>query len=141
VSPGIPARLSVVTLGVRDLERLREFYVGLGWPLAVDLKNFAAFSLRGAVLTLYSLQDLLSDTGAPQPGAGGGFMLSVNVDDREQVDEAIAAARQAGARIARQPVEVHWGGRTGSFVDPEDNYWEVTWVPPGNEMAELVRQA
>jgi catechol 2,3-dioxygenase-like lactoylglutathione lyase family enzyme len=141
MSAGLPARLSVVTLGVRDLPRLRDFYVALGWALAVDTDEFAAFRTRGAVLTLYRLENLLSDTGAPDPGAAGGFTLAVNVDERDQVDEAIAAAREAGARIAREVVDEEWGGRTGNFVDPEENYWEVAWVPPDSEMAELLRQA
>jgi catechol 2,3-dioxygenase-like lactoylglutathione lyase family enzyme len=140
-----PARLTVVTLGVRDLPRLREFYVGLGWKPAVDIEgDFAAFELRGAVLALYPLDELAADAdmdaNAPERGLRG-FSLAINVDQIEQVDKVIEAARATGARIAREPHTAEWGGRSGYFLDPEDNAWEVAWVPQENVMAGLLRAA
>jgi len=140
----IPARLTVVTIGARDLPVLRDFYVALGWALAIELEDFAAFELRGAVLTLYPLEQLASDAaldpGRPDPALRG-FNPAVNVDRVEQVDEAIEVARAAGARIAREPHTADWGGRTAYFQDPEGNLWEVAWVPPDSQMAGLVRRA
>jgi len=140
----LPARITVVTLGARDLKRLREFYVALGWQLAIDMDDFAAFELRGAVLTLYELDALVTDASLEAPAAGGGSRgsnLAVNVDDIEQVDEAIETARAAGATISREPFTADWGGRTAYFLDPEDNLWEVAWVPPDSQMAGLIRKA
>ncbi|HYI98709.1 MAG TPA: VOC family protein [Thermoleophilaceae bacterium] len=140
----VPARLTVVTIGARDLARLRDFYAALGWQLAIELDDLAAFRLRGAVLVLYPLDRLAADANleaAPsQPGLRG-FNPAVNVDEIDQVDEAIETARAAGARISREPHTADWGGRTGYFLDPEDNLWEVAWVPPDSRMAALVRAA
>jgi orotate phosphoribosyltransferase len=134
----VPARLSVVTLGARDLDRLRDFYRGLGWRAEVDLEGFAAFRTRGAVLTLYPRAQLAADTAGVEGGeAPTRSTLAVNVEARAQVDTAIAAAERAGARVSR-PADAEWGGRSGHFADPEGNVWEVAWVPPGNAMAALV---
>lgn len=140
----VPARITVVTLGARDLPGLRDFYVALGWKLAVDMDDFAAFETRGAVLTLYRLDSLNDDAGlhghVPEKGPRGSN-LAINVDEPEQVDEAIEGARTAGAKIAREPYTADWGGRTAYFLDPEENLWEVAWVPQDSVMAGLVRKA
>ena len=140
----VPARLSVITLGARDLPALRDFYRGLGWSLAVDMDGFAAFETRGAVLALFPLDDLAGDArtpaAAPERGLRG-FSLAINVDEPEDVDTTIAAARDAGARVTKEPIEADWGGRSGYFADPEDNHWEVAWVPPDSRMAAAIRRA
>lgn len=140
----IPARISVVTLGVREMPSMREFYAGLGWEVAIDLEDFVAFGTSGAVLTLYPLEQLADDARvAPDVSGDGlrGFTLAINVERPEQVDETLDAARAAGARVTKEPVTADWGGRTAYFADPEDNYWEVAWVPPDSNMAELLKQA
>jgi uncharacterized protein len=63
------------------------------------------------------------------------------VERAEQVEEAIEAARAAGATIVREPHTADWGGRTAYFTDPEDNLWEVAYVPADSNMAELIRKA
>jgi hypothetical protein len=140
----VPGRASVITLGARDLDVLKAFYCGLGWKLAIDLDGFAAFGLRGAVLALFPLQELASDAhseaAAPEQGLRG-FTIAVNVDRREQVDETIAAVSEAGGRITKHPTDADWGGRSAYFADPEDNYWEIAWVPPESRMAEAIRRA
>jgi uncharacterized protein len=140
----VPARVSVITLGARDIELLRDFYRGLGWTLAADLDDFAAFLTRGAVLTLYPLEALGRDAQvSPAPATKGlrGFTLAINVDRREDVDVAMAAAEAAGGRVAKEPVDAEWGGRSGYFTDPEGNYWEVAWVPPDSRMARALERA
>jgi catechol 2,3-dioxygenase-like lactoylglutathione lyase family enzyme len=137
-------RLTVVTLGARDLPRLRDFYAGLGWELAVDMDDFAAFQTGGAVLTLYAAENLAADAALePVPLEPGrcGLSLAVNVDAIEQVDEGIEAARAAAARVVREPRTMDWGGRAGYFADPEENVWEVAWVPQDTVMAGLLRKA
>jgi len=140
----IPARATVITLGARDLKALRDFYSGLGWKLAVDLEGFAAVQMRGAVLALFPLEDLAADanakSAAPERGLRG-FTIAINVDRPEQVDETIAAVRAAGGRVTKEPETAEWGGRSGYFTDPEDNFWEVAWVPPESKMAAAIRVA
>ena len=115
----------------------------IGWPLVVDTDDFAAFQTRGAVFTLYALDQLVADTNADAVSSGGfnGVTPAVNVDERDQVDGAIEAAKEAGARVVKPPVDMEWGGRSGYFADPEDNYWEVAWVPPDTKVAQAVRHA
>lgn len=70
-----------------------------------------------------------------------GFTLAINVDRRELVDETIQAARDAGGRVVKEPVDAEWGGRSAYFTDPEENLWEVAWVPPDSKMAGLIGRA
>lgn len=140
----IPARASVITLGARNLDSLRDFYRGLGWTVAIDLEGFAAFETRGAVLTLYPLDDLAADANVSPAGPDQGprgFTIAINVDRADEVDETIASVREAGGRVTKEPVDAEWGGRSAYFVDPEDNFWEVAWVPPDSLMAGLLERA
>ena len=141
----IPARLTVVTLGAHDLSRLREFYAGLGWEVAIELEDFAAIQMSsGAVLALFPYASLAADA---RVGASlgtrrfRGFSLAMNVEAPEEVDEALDAAECAGARITKRPETAEWGGRSAYFADPEDNLWEIAWVPPESNMARLLEQA
>ena len=140
----VPARLTVITLGARDLGSLSDFFRGLGWKAAIELEDFRAFETRGAVLALFPLESLAADAGTrAAPGAEGlrGFTVSINVDRRELVDETIEAVRNAGGRVVKEPVDAEWGGRSAYFTDPEENYWEVAWVPPESRMAGLISRA
>jgi predicted enzyme related to lactoylglutathione lyase len=141
----VPAHLSVVTLGAHDLGRLRDFYRGLGWELAVDIEGFAAFATRGAVLALFPVEELARDgrvEAAPSGPGMRGFSLAINVDAAEEVDQAIAAVRDAGGRVTKEPVDAEeFEGRTAYFADPEDNFWEVAWVAPDSRVAEAIRRA
>jgi len=136
----IPARVSVVTLAARDIEALKAFYEGWGWELIAEADDFAAFGTRGAVFTLYAAPSLGRDSGVEQREPIG-FSLSVNVDVYEEVDEVFAAAKEAGARVLKEPVDHDFGPRSGYFADPEDNLWEVAWVPQDNAMAKAIRRA
>jgi catechol 2,3-dioxygenase-like lactoylglutathione lyase family enzyme len=139
----IPARITVITLGARDLPALRDFYTGLGWELAIPGDEFAAFATSGAVLTLYPLSNLAADalTGEAPPPQGVGMSLATNVDERDEVDAAIETVRAAGARILKEPEDAEWGGRSAYWADPEGNVWEVAWVPSDNAMAAAIRAA
>jgi catechol 2,3-dioxygenase-like lactoylglutathione lyase family enzyme len=141
----IPAQLNVVTLGVRDLGRMREFYAALGWPLAIEAEDFAAFGLRGALLALFPLERLAADghaeAAAPERGMRG-FSLGLIVERPEQVDDAVKTARAAGARISKEPADPEeFEGRHAYFADPEDNYWEVVYLASGGAAQEAVRRA
>ena len=141
----VPAQLNVVTLGTRDLARQRDFYRGLGWPIAFEAQDFVAFQLRGAVLTLFPLEKLAADgnaeASAPERGMRG-FTLAFTVDRPEQVDEIIAEVEAAGGRVTKPPTDpAEFEGRHAYFADPEDNYWEVACPQSGGAVQEAIRQA
>lgn len=129
----IPQRVTLVTLGARDLPALRRFYRGLGWQETEQSSDaYAVFKTAGVLLSLYPLADLSRDAGVPLPAATDTFhpiTLAVNVDTPADVDAAIAVAAAAGARVLRQPSDAFWGGRVAYFADPENNLWEVAWNP------------
>src|SRR5688572_20471811 len=132
MADGVPHRLSVVTVGAHDVAALRAFYERLGWTTTSPGEDFAAFPLGGAVFTIYDMAELAEEAGGrppPAPGSFRGVTMAVNVDEIEQVDQAIAAARAAGATLLAEPVTRDWGGRSGYFADPEGNAWEVAWLP------------
>ena len=141
----VPARLNVVTLGARDLARLRSFYSALGWEVAIEAEDFCAFQLRGALLALFPREKLAAD-GQAQAAASvrgmRGFTLGINVDRPEQVDEAIAAARDAGATVTKAPsAPAEFAGRHAYFADPEENYWEVVYLSGGGPGQQAVDRA
>ncbi len=120
--------LHVVTLAAGDLPRALAFYRdGLGWPVAKERAGYAYFALPGgpwlALCDRRLLRDELGDV------AGGASVVSQNVRTREEVDAAVTAASRAGARIARVAADRAWGGRSGSFADPDGHIWEITWNP------------
>lgn len=141
----VPARLNVVTLGARDLPRLRSFYAALGWEVAIEAKDFCAFQLRGALLALFPWDKLAADgqVAAAIPTRGmRGFSLGINVDRPELVDETIATAEKAGATITKPPtVPAEFEGRHAYFADPEENYWEVVYLKGDGPGERAIRRA
>ncbi len=129
----VPARLSVLTLGVRDLPAVRRFYEALGWPAAPGSDDeFTRFDLGGAILTLYSLEALAEEANLPLEPSGGGFLgftCAITVESEDLVDAAFEKVSSVGGRILAQPVKRAWGGRSGYFADPEGHAWEVVWLP------------
>ena len=123
-------RVSLVTLGVRDLRRARAFYEGLGWKSrAKDDDDVVFFQTGGMVVSLWDRARLAEDSGVEDSGGFGGVTLAHNVRSPEEVDRIIALAESAGARIARRGAETFWGGYSGVFVDPEGHPWEVAHNP------------
>ncbi len=123
-------RLSVVTLGVADLDRARRFYEALGWRRGNRHESVVFFQLNGIVLSLFSRQALAEDTQVPAEGSGfGGIVLAYNARSRDEVDSVLAEAESAGARILKPAQDAFWGGYSGSFADPDGHPWEVAWNP------------
>lgn len=123
-------RLSLVTLGVRDLTASRDFYRNLGWtesPQSMD--EVAFFQAGGMVFGLWSRASLAKDSEVEDSGGWGGVTLAYNTRTREEVDEVIEEARAAGATIGREPAETFWGGYSGVFVDLDGHPWEVAHNP------------
>jgi uncharacterized protein len=132
VNVTLPTRLTFVTIGTRDHARMRDFYMGLGWPVAVDIEgDITSFLLGGVVLALWPLELLAAEAapGVAPPSGWSGVTLGCNCDSKAEVDRAFAAAIAAGATVIAEPVDKDWGGRSGYFADPEGNRWEVAWAP------------
>jgi uncharacterized protein len=128
----VPKRVSLITLGARDLPELRKFYQRLGWSeTAISSDSYCVFETAGVLLSLYPLVELMKDTGLELGESKGlhGVTLAINVDKPEHVDSTIEAVREAGGNIIREPSDAFWGGRIGYFLDPENHIWEVAWNP------------
>jgi predicted lactoylglutathione lyase len=127
----VEQRISLVTLGVENLERSRQFYERLGWrrsmPGAVGI---VFFQTGGMALALYPRSDLAKDANVPAEGHGfSGIALAYNARTREEVDVVLAAAEAAGASVTKPAQKTFWGGYSGYFADPDNFTWEVAWNP------------
>lgn len=123
-------RLSLVTLGVYDLERARRFYQAMGWaPSSASQDDVTFFQAGGMVVSLWSRESLAEDSAVTDDGGWGGVTLAYNARNRDEVDSVIDEARAAGATIGREPAETFWGGYSGVFIDPEGHPWEVAHNP------------
>jgi catechol 2,3-dioxygenase-like lactoylglutathione lyase family enzyme len=114
-------RISLVTLGVKDLARAKAFYERLGWSGAQQPDNEVAFFQAGGMV--FGLWTALGGHGAP------GIELAHNVRSPEEVDAVLAEAQRAGGTIVRPPARMEWGGYSGAFADPEGYVWEVAHNP------------
>lgn len=128
--PGI----SLITLGVADVVRARDFYERLGWRCSsASTPEVAFFKLNNIALALFGRDDLLSDAGlAPQPDAAAAppvFSLSQNHGGAGAVDRALAEAVAAGGALLKKGQATSWGGYHGIIADPDGHVWEMAWNP------------
>jgi uncharacterized protein len=128
----VEPRISLITLGVQDLERALRFYRdGLGLPTTwATEKGVVFFQTQGVGLALYPLPDLARDVGldaATEPSKFTGITLAHNVRQREDVDRILQQAQAAGAKIEKPAQDTFWGGYAGYFSDPDGHLWEVAW--------------
>ena len=121
--------MSLVTLGVTDLDRARRFYEQLGWQAGLDVEETVFFQAGGLVVTLWGRDELAADSGVTDDGGWGGITLAHNVASDDEVDRVIEQARAAGARIAREPGPTFYGGYAGVFLDPDGHPWEIAHNP------------
>ena len=123
-------RVSLITLGVTDLERARAFYEALGWTTRAEPgDDVVFFQAGGMIVALWDRASLAEDTVVEDTGGWGGMTLAYNVRSPEEVDEVISEAERAGATINRAPGKAFWGGYTGVFSDPDGHPWEVAHTP------------
>jgi catechol 2,3-dioxygenase-like lactoylglutathione lyase family enzyme len=132
------AAISVITLGVRDLERALAFYRdGLGWTtdgiIGTEFEGGAVVFFRltnGSILALFPQQELARDANLPpaEPGPPA-FSLGHNIRSTAEVDRILAQAEQAGATITDPAHDRVWGGYSGYFRDPDGHLWEIVWNP------------
>lgn len=125
-------RISLITLGVADLQRSLEFYRdGLGLPTTRRAEDgIVFFQTSGATLALYPYEELAADVGegwdVPR-SMFAGITIAHNVRERHQVDELLAQAEQAGATVVKSGTAAEWGGYSGYFTDPDGYLWEIAW--------------
>jgi catechol 2,3-dioxygenase-like lactoylglutathione lyase family enzyme len=131
-------RISVITIGVTDLERSLAFYRdGIGLPTeGIVGREFehgavAFFELSGGLkLAIWAQNDIAHDTGLPKtPISPTSFTIGHNVARRDEVDDVMSQAARAGADIVKPPAETFYGGYAGYFRDPNGHLWEVVWKP------------
>ena len=131
-------RISLITLGVDDLERSLAFYRdGLGLPTRgimgteFEIGAVAFFDLEsGTKLALWPRESLAADSGLPlRPGSPTSFSLAHNVGSAAEVDEVMAQAQRAGAKLVKPAQKAFWGGYAGYFQDPDGHLWEVAFNP------------
>jgi hypothetical protein len=135
-------RISVITLGVDDLEKSLRFYQeGLGLQTeGIIGKEFeygavVFFDLQTDLkLALWPRTSLSHDSGIPVgPPGSTDLLLGHNVSSKEEVDTVMEQANQAGAAIVKQAQDTFWGGYAGYFKDPDGHLWEVVWNPAWKE--------
>jgi catechol 2,3-dioxygenase-like lactoylglutathione lyase family enzyme len=131
-------QISLITIGVNDLERAVAFYRdGLGFAsegiVGTDIEHGAVafFKLQGGLtLALWPRESLAHDAGLPRgPSSPTEFSIAHNVSFREEVDEVLGEAKAAGARVVKPAMETAWGGYAGYFQDPDGHLWEVAYNP------------
>ena len=123
-------RISMVTLGVDDLERARAFYEALGWR-GQEVEETVFFQAGGMAVSLWSRERLARDSGMQtfSPHGFDGITLAHNVRSPAEVDQVTAAAEAAGGQITRRPSTTFYGGYAGNFADPDGHAWEIAYNP------------
>jgi uncharacterized protein len=127
-------KLSVVTLGVSDVERAQRFYEALGWsPMPREPgSGISFFMLDGVVLALYGWDDLAADAQlptAPQAPGFRGITLAHNEPSEQDVDRVFERFLEAGATVVKRPTATEWGGYSGYVADPDGHLWELAHNP------------
>jgi predicted lactoylglutathione lyase len=124
----IPARVSIVTLGVRDLSRSIAFYEGIGWQRCESSIDdvISWFRTADSYVGLFPWDELAADANLASPTRGtfGGITLAINVETREAVDAALAEAVASGGSVLKPGTELPMG-YGGYFADPDGHPWEV----------------
>ncbi len=123
-------RISMITLGVRDLPKSIAFYEALGFPRLESPPTVAFFQLNGSWLGLFGWDELAEDAQVSQHGEGfRGVALAHNVSSEAEVDALMAEVIAAGGVQTKAPQKVFWGGYSGYFKDPEGHLWELAYNP------------
>ena len=125
-----PARISLVTLGVSDLDRSRAFYDSLGFPRVGETEGVAFYRTGGAILSLFPVESLAEDAHVSSERSGFRAMsLAINLASEAEVDAAFAHVASLGAVILKPAEHVFWGGYSGYFADPDGHMWELAFNP------------
>lgn len=124
-------RISIITLGVNNLKRSKQFYINMGLePSSNPAEEIVFFKTQGTCLALYPLEKLQQDIGtkqAQETKPGSNLTLAHNVKEKSQVDEVLNQAQKHGAKIIKPANDTFWGGYSGYFEDLDGYVWEVAW--------------
>jgi len=131
-------RITLITLGVDDLQRAVEFYRdGLGLKtdgiVGTEFEHGAVafFDLEGGLkLALWPRKSIAYDAGIPETASSAtDFVVAHNVSSRAEVDAVMEQVKRAGAHIVKPAQDTFYGGYAGYFQDPDAHLWEVAWNP------------
>ena len=123
-------RVTLITLGVDDLDRSKAFYEKLGWKPETATDEVVFYRMDGMALGLFGRADLAKDQGREGAQLGTGAMtLAQNFPDEAAVDVAFDQAIASGANQLKKPQKVFWGGYSGYFADPDGHVWELAYNP------------
>jgi predicted lactoylglutathione lyase len=126
----VEQRVSLITLGVRDLARARAFYEALGWTTgAAPDDDVVFFQAGGMVVALWGREQLAEDTAVEDSGGWGGITPAYNARSPEEVDAVLGEVAVAGGTVLRPGAKTFWGGYSGAFADSEGHAWEVAHNP------------
>jgi len=125
-----PQRVTLITLGVDDLDRARSYYAALGWTPGDETDGVSFYQMNGLVLGLFGRAALAADQGRPEAVLGtGAITLAQNFATEADVNAAFDAALAAGATALKRPEKVFWGGYSGYVADPDGHVWEFAMNP------------
>ncbi len=126
-------RVSILTLGVADIEKATEFYkIVLNTPPNTSSEGITFIELPGTWIALYPLEKLAEDISPEVPvlrSGFGGVTLACNAHSKDDVVAIVRHAEEAGGRVIKEPQKTFWGGFSGYFADLDGYYWEVAWGP------------
>ena len=123
-------RISLITLGARDVAKLAAFYDGLGWRQVETQDGVVAYDLIGQTLGLYPIEKMAEDIGVPVEAVGAGAStLGCNVRKKAEVAAVLDRVEPAGGKVLKAAADVFWGGHHGHFADLDGHIWEVAFNP------------
>jgi len=127
-----PNKNILITLGVKDVMKSRDFYVGLGFKMASESPNMVDFEMEGVRVSLYPINKLAEDINVynpPEPVSGfNGITLAYNLDSKESVDEMYTKVQALGGSAEHAPEKTkEWNGYHFYFKDPDGHYWEIAY--------------
>ena len=129
------SHVSAILLGVSDMERSKGFYTDLGWKIKDDWGISVFFVPHGgSIVGFYGRDGLAANVGADPEGTGfSGVVFNYVVRSERRVDEIMAEAEKAGAKILKPAAEQQWGGYQGSFADPDGYVWGIGFSAQGED--------
>ena len=125
-------RLTLITLGVKDLKRSVDFYENkFGWKRSeMSSEDIVFFEVNGIYLSLYPREALAEDATVDSSGNGfKGFTLAYNTRSEKEVDDLVSDLKTKGVKVVKEPQKVFWGGYSSYISDPDSNLWEIAFNP------------
>ena len=124
-------RVTLITLGVVDLERSKAFYAALGWTPTREMPGEVVFyQINGMAFCFFGREALAKEQNRPVAALGTGAMtLAQNMTTKAEVDLAYAKAIDAGGQALARPKDMSWGGYSSYFADPDGHVWEIGYNP------------